>query len=272
MKLNKILPISLISTSLLLSTFITNAEARRGARGAGRRSAEVDLDYEFSIFDTTPAEAAIEGCAVGSDSCLFRDAVSDLTINKLSYLTTGTLDRVTVGTTDLSLLDQTYSPGLGSEDVNPLLLDVSFASESLSLLSEWNGSTLNYTIADDAGNPLQAIGSFSGRDSGDEPTESRTFSAFSISSSGTRPDDRFINSIDSVVSFLRGEETLAEGFMFVSADAVSDDSTADFPFDSVDTPPTEDNPATEVPEPATAAGLFMLSLLGVKSLKRGEVD
>lgn len=269
MKLHKILPVSLAVTSFLLGAFATEAEARRGARGAGRRSADVDLDYQFSIFDTTPSEAEIESCATGSNSCLFRDAVSELTIDKLNYLTTGTLDSLTIGTPALSLLEQDYNPGLGSEDFNSLISNLSFASESLSLLSNWNGSTLSYTITDDTGNPLQAIASFSDRDPVQDPTLTRTFGAFSISSNGARPDDRLINSAAYIVDFLRGEEPLAAGFAFVpEASLVGDESVEDFAFTSVDTLPEGDNPATEVPEPASVIGLLTLSLLSVTSLKR----
>jgi len=264
MNFSRLLPLCFLSTGLLLSSIAESAEARRGSRGSGRESADVDLTYTFSVFDTDIDEVPIAGCAIGSNTCLFGDAVSDLTIDQLDYLTSGTLDEVFIGSSNQSLFAQTYNPGLGFDEYSDdFILDLSFPSSSLSLLSEWDGSTLNYTITDRLGEAIQATGTFSGRNP-DEPL-SRTLRAFSITSTGARPDDRLINSIDYIVDTLRGEVALESGFELQAINSDGENT----PFSPVDTVPTT---PTEVPEPSSLLGLIAFSLLGIKVSKQSKLE
>lgn len=253
---------TLFLTALLTGVFINGtidvAEARRGSRGSGATSADVDLTYTFSVFDTTPSEENIPGCVPGSNSCLFKDSISDLFINNLSYLRDGTLDEVFIGTSNQTLFSQTYTPGI--TDFNPLINDLALLPASLGLRSEWNGSNLIYEIVDNLGETVEVTGRFSVGASLEE--ETRSLRAFSLrSESGERPDDRLINSIDFIVDTLRGEESL-DSNLIPSAGFTA---AGEFPFEfsNVDT-----NSTASVPEPSSIVGLFVLSLFGASYAQR----
>ncbi|MEL6353341.1 MAG: hypothetical protein AAFR58_16560 [Cyanobacteria bacterium J06627_28] len=249
---SKFIPIALLSAGLAVTTFSAPAEARRGSRGSRGQSAQVDLKYTFSIFDTTPTESPIADCTTGSMSCLFQDAVADLTIEDLTYQNGGSLNQLTIGSSAKTLFNQAYNPGIPS--ATSIVQDLSFPSESLGLFAERQGNRITYTISDNLGAPIQVEGAFSS--GATDPSLTSPLRAFSVSpvdtSSTDAPDERLVTSISYIVDILRGEETLASGFTL----------STDTPFTAIDTTPSK-----EVPEPASAFGLLAFSAFGATLAK-----
>ncbi|MEO0806368.1 MAG: hypothetical protein AAFY33_08690 [Cyanobacteria bacterium J06643_4] len=266
---SKIFPIALLSAGLIVSTVSTPAEARRGSRARTGASSSVDLEYDFSIFDTTPTDAAI-GCTAIANGCLFKDAISDLEITKLRSgdFNPNPIDRAEVGTSLLSLYGPETPPnsdGFGNLTDFPQIFP-----ETLSLTAELlpagpppSGSPQSlarYTITDATGEPLRA--KLSGMQDGAETEFPQDFS-FLLYSDGnadtTLPNDGFINSVEFIVDFLRDETDVPSGYYF----GREIDSRV-----AVISQKIDDDIAEQVPEPVSTLGLLAFGLLGVCCAKR----
>lgn len=256
---SKLIPIALLSVGLAITTLSAPAEARRGGRPTTRNTNEIDIDYSFSVFDATPTETPIPNCSFGSNSCLFVDAVSDIEITKLDYGTGGILDKVTIGTPGTTFFEQTFTPGIPA--TSSVISTPVTSSDSFSLLTSWDGSSLSYTVTDSQGSPLEVKAFLTGSSSGNMLPFSIGFGL--NTPGGAAPDDRLINSIDYIVDIFSGKESLPTGYTKAGIDeelpafqAVEDNS-----FDP-------GKPSTEVPEGSSAAGLLAFGLIGCGLVQR----
>ncbi len=250
MRFSKISSLSLLATGFAIGTLAMPAEARRGGTASNSNISSVDIGYDFSIFDTSPEEEPVSCTAFGG-GCLFQDVVSGLDVSFLTFVDLASLSSVGIGTSNISLYSQVFPDSSGSN--SPEVFPSPFP-EDLSLLAQ-SGA---YTITDSTGEPLFATGtgpSSFDPESEEEETFARDFSFFLFDESGTPaselPNDGLENSIEYIVSTVRGETPLPEGYFFASEDG-----------EALAFTPVDDNPpATEVPEPSSVLGFLTLGLL-----------
>ncbi|MBE9068725.1 hypothetical protein IQ260_18930 [Leptolyngbya cf. ectocarpi LEGE 11479] len=158
-KTPRLISLTLLTIGLLIGGLPESAEAvgnnqdrigRKGGRATLGDSNLVDLTYSFSISDTTSDGAEITGLCDTEFSCLFENAVSDLTINSLTPIE-GPINKVTIGTEAKLLDSKEEKKGDGYPPKVDFSSDLDFELNSnLNLRSQWDQSTnaMFYSLTD----------------------------------------------------------------------------------------------------------------------------